>query len=224
VLGVQPLVGSTFPSAFDRTRNFGLVISHGLWTRKFGQDPNIVGRSMTLDGAPGYTIYGVMPRGFSFPTNADLYRSNGISANPAFYLRRDIRDLVVLARLKPNVTFEQARAAFDELGVRLAKEFSATNLGVGFQVTPLRTLYTANVRGYVLLVFGAVLLLPIVACTNVANLLLSRAIARDRDVAIRVAVLRHAILESLVLALPGAVLGWLIASAAVSLLPRFVPV
>jgi hypothetical protein len=67
VLGVQPLVGSTFPAAFDRTRNFGLVISHGLWTRKFGQDPNIVGRSMTLDGAPGYTIYGVMPRGFSFP-------------------------------------------------------------------------------------------------------------------------------------------------------------
>ena len=231
VLGVPPLVGSTFPAAFDRTRNFGLIISHGLWIRKFGQDPNIVGRSMTLDGAPGYTIYGVMPRGFSFPANADLYRSSGISANPAFYLRRDIRDRMVLARLKPDVTLAQARIALDELSVRLARESSTTNLGVDFQVTPLRTLYTANVRAYVLLVFGAVLLLLVVACTNVASLLLSRAIARDRDVAIHVALgagrwqfVRHALLESLVLSVPGAALGWLIANAGVRLLPRFVPV
>ncbi|MGH9371563.1 MAG: ABC transporter permease, partial [Vicinamibacterales bacterium] len=80
VLGVEPLIGATFPPTFDRTRNFGLVISHGLWTRKFGQARDVVGRTMTLDGAPGYTIHGVMPADFNFPSHSDLFRSNGISA------------------------------------------------------------------------------------------------------------------------------------------------
>ena len=73
VLGVEPFVGSTFPASFDRTRSFGLVISHGLWVRKFGEDPNIVGRSITLDGASGCTIYGVMPPAFNFPSSRQLW-------------------------------------------------------------------------------------------------------------------------------------------------------
>ena len=96
VLGIEPMIGTTFPPMLDRSRGFGLVISHGLWQRKFGGDPNIVGRTMTLDGAPGYTIHGVMPPSFAFPTQSDLYRSSGISGDPKCWPARR-RDRMVLA-------------------------------------------------------------------------------------------------------------------------------
>jgi predicted permease len=231
VLGVQPLVGSTFPAAFDRTRNFGLVISYGLWMRMFGGDRNVVGRTMTLDGAPGYTIYGVMPREFNFPSHSDLFRSSGISADPASYLRRDLRDRVVIARLKPGVTIEQTRAVLDGVGARLEREFPATNAGLRFRVTPIREMYSGAVRPYVLLLFGAVALVLIIACANVANLLLSRAIARDREVAIRVAlgaprwrVVRQILVESLVLSAFAVLAGGAIAMWGVGAMTRLVPV
>jgi putative ABC transport system permease protein len=231
VLGVEPMIGATFPPGFDRTRNFGLVISHGLWTRKFAQARDVVGRTMTLDGAPGYTIHGVMPADFNFPSHADLFRSNGISANPAFYLRRDIRDRMVVARLARNVTVEQARSAIDGLARRLEGEYPATNAGVRFRVTPMRDMYSATVRPYVLLLFGAVVLVLFVACFNVANLLLSRAIARDREIALRVAlgatrwqIVSQLLVESLVLAAAGAVVGGALASWGVSVLTSMVPV
>jgi putative ABC transport system permease protein len=231
VLGVEPLVGSTFPGAFDRTRNFGVVISYGLWMRKFGGDPNVVGRTMTLDGAPGYTIYGVMPREFNFPSHSDLFRSNGISAEPASYLRRDLRDRVVVARLKTGVTIEQARGVLDGLGDRLEREFPATNAGLRFRVTPIREMYSGTVRPYVLLLFGAVVLVLLIACANVANLLLSRAIARDREVAIRVAlgaprwrVVRQILVESLVLSALAVAAGGAMAVWGVRAMTTLVPV
>jgi putative ABC transport system permease protein len=231
VLGVEPLVGSTFQAQFDRTRNFGLVISHGLWTRKFGRDPNIVGRTMTLDGAPGYTIYGVMPPEFNFPSHSDLFRSSGISANPLSYQRRDMRDRVVLARLRPEVSVQQARTIIDGLADRLAQEFPATNAGVRFRVTPILEMYTAQARPYVLLLFAAVLLVLVVACANVANLLLSRAIGREKETAVRVAlgggrwrVTRGFLAESLVLAIGGGLVGAAVAFGGVRVLTALVPV
>jgi putative ABC transport system permease protein len=231
VLGVQPLIGSTFPAGFDRTRNFGLVISHGLWVRKFGRDPHIVGRTMTLDGSPGYTIFGVMPPEFNFPSHSDLFRSSGISANQAYYQRRDARDRVVLARLKPGVTADQARSALDTLARRLEHEFPETNAGVRFEVTTLRDMYSATARPYVLLLFGAVVLVLAVACSNVANLLLSRAITRDRETALRAALgagrwraIRQSLAESLVLAFGGTLAGAALALAGVGALTRMVPV
>ena len=231
VLGIEPLVGSTFAPALDRSRGFGLVISYGLWQRKFGGDPNIVGRTMTLDGAPGYTIHGVMPPSFAFPTQSDLYRSSGISADPKYYERRDARDRLVLARLAPGTTIAQARDAIDGLAARLAREFPTSNAGLGFRVTPLRDMYSAHVRPYVLLLFGAVALVLVVACANVANLLLSKAIADERDIAVRVALgasrwrlLRLQLIESLVFAVLGAVGGLAMAALGVRALTAFVPV
>ena len=151
VLGVEPFVGTTFPASFDRTRSFGLVISHGLWVRKFGEDPNIVGRSMTLDGASGYTIYGVTPPAFNFPSHSDLFRSAGIAPDPQSYRRRDVRERYVLARLAPGVGLERARETIDDLARRLEREFPATNAGLSFRVTPLREMYSGRVRPYVLL-------------------------------------------------------------------------
>ncbi|MYJ02748.1 MAG: ABC transporter permease [Acidobacteria bacterium] len=231
LLGIEPLVGSTFPASFDRTRSFGLVISHGLWVRKFNRDPNIVGRSMTLDGAPGYTIHGVMPPAFNFPSHSDLFRSAGIAPDPQSYRRRDVRERYVLARLAPGVGLERARDAIDDLAHRLEREFPATNAGLGFRVTPLREMYSGQIRPYVLLLFGAVALVLAVACANVANLLLSRAIARDREMAVRAAlgagrwrVIRAFLGESIVLALGGAAVGAVLALAGVRVLTRLVPV
>jgi predicted permease len=231
VLGVQPFVGTTFPANLDRARGFGLVISHGLWQRKFGGDPNIVGRTMTLDGAPGYTIHGVMPSGFTFPTQSDLYRSSGISADATYYQRRDARDRFVLARLKPGVTVDQARAAIDALAGRLEREFPASNAGLRFSVMPLRDMYSSQVQAYVWLLFGAVVLVLVVACANVANLLLSKAISDGREMAVRVALgagrgrlLRLQLAESSVFAVLGAAGGLGFATFGVEALARLVPV
>ncbi|MGD9904447.1 MAG: ABC transporter permease [Vicinamibacterales bacterium] len=231
VLGVEPLVGSTFPAVLDRSRGFGLVISHGLWVRKFGRDPNVVGRTMTLDGAPGYTIHGVMPEGFNFPSHSDLFRSSGISANPDYYRNRAMRDRFVLARLRPGVAVGEATAAIDTLARRLEREFPVTNAGVRYQVTPLREMYSGQVRPYVLLLFAAVTLVLAVACVNVANLLLSRAIARERETAVRAALgasrwrlVRPLLAESLVYATLGAGVGAVLAVGGTRLLTRLVPV
>jgi predicted permease len=231
VLGVAPLVGDTFPAALDRTRGFGLVISHGLWERKYGRDPNVVGRSMTLDGAGGYTIHGVMPPGFDFPASSDLFRSSGISPVPASYQRRDLRSMLVIARLRDDVSLAQARDAVAALGRRLEQEFPATNGGLSFQVTPLADMYSGAIRPYVLLLSAAAGLQLLIACANVANLLLSRAVAQSRELAVRTALgagrarlVRQVLTESVVLSVLGGLLGVPVALAGVRLFRRLVPV
>jgi putative ABC transport system permease protein len=231
VLGVMPAVGGSFPATFDRTRNFGLVISHGLWTRRFGADPGIVGRTMTLDGAPGYTIYGLMPAEFTFPSHSDLFRSSGIASDPSYYGRRDVRGMMVVARLSEGTGVAQAQAAIDALARRLEREFPETNGGLRFSVVPLRDLYSATVRPYVWMLFAAVMLVLLIACANVANLMLSRAMNRAREVAVRAAlgatrwqVVRQQLVEALILSACGGLVGVVISSWAVTIITRMVPV
>jgi putative ABC transport system permease protein len=231
ILGITPLVGTTFPADADRSRRFELVISHGLWTRRFGRDPNIVGRTMTLDGAPGYYIHGVLPEGANFPANSDLFRSAGISEAGLAYQRRDVRGRLGLVRLKPDVSIAQARAELDSLARRLAVEHPATNAGLGFRVLPLRDLYAGDVRPYLRLLFAAVALVLVVACANVVNLLLSRAIARDRELAVRTALgagrwrlIQQQLVESVTLALAGGVVGLAFAWAGIRVITGMVRV
>lgn len=214
VLGVAPRAGAAWTDTEDRTRGFNVVISHGLWQRRFGGATDIVGRTMTLDGSPGYTILGVMPPGFAFPLRADLYRSHGIAPEPEAYEDRSDRNLWGVARLRDGVTLAQASAALAEAARRIERDFPATNTGITWTARPLRDLYVGATRPYLLLLVGAVALVLLVVTINVATLQLMRAVGREREVAVRLAlgasrgvVLRLAILEGVVLATGGAVLG-----------------
>jgi putative ABC transport system permease protein len=229
VLGVAPRLGAPWPELLDRTRDFKLVISHELWQRRFGGDPQILGRTMTLDGAPGYTIVGVMPPGFAFPVRSDLYRSHGIASAAATYEDRGNRNGWAVARLRRGVTVDQARRTLAGLAARLEAESPATNTGVTYRVTPLRDLYVGDVRPYLLLVLAAVSLVLLVASGNVANLLLARVFAREREIGMRVALgasrwsaVRLLLVESVVLAALAGALGLLLAVVGVRALTALV--
>jgi putative ABC transport system permease protein len=184
---------------------------------------------MTLDGAEGYEIVGVAPPNLNFPSRSDLFRSSGINANPASYESRDRRYLSLVARLQPRVSYAQAQDGLDRLASRLEREFPASNAGIRFRATPLRDLYVGNVRPYLLLLLGGVAFVLLLACTNVANLLLAKAIGRQRDLAVRSALgasratlVSQMLLESSLLAGAGAIAGIGVAAAAIRLLTTVV--
>ncbi len=234
VLGTPIAIGEPWPEVLDRSRDFKVVISHGLWQRRFGGRRDILGTSMTLDGAPGYTVVGVTPPGFAFPLRADVYRSNGIAPEPSAYEDRGARSRWGLGRLKDGVTIAQVQLALAGLATDLAREFPATNTGITYRVVPVRDLYVGNARPYLLLILAAVALVLLVACSNVANLLLTRALGREREVSVRLAlgarrrvVLRGLLVESVVLATLAAIigvgLGWLSLRALTALIRLDMP-
>ena len=229
VLGMPPVLGGTWPDAYDRSRHFSVVISDGLWRRRFGRDPSVLKRTLTLDGAEGYEIVGVAPPNLTFPSRSDLFRSIGIAADPATYERRDRRYVWLVARLHGSVTYAQAQGALDRLALRLERTYPSTNTAIGFRVTPLRDLYVGNVRPYLVLLAGGVGFVLLLACANVTNLLLSMAVGRRRDLAVRLALgatrvdlVRQLFAESLLLAVLGAVAGAGVAALGVRLLTTVV--
>jgi predicted permease len=213
-LGVPLLHGGLWPESYDLERNFGVILTYDFWMRRFGGDPNVLGHKITLDAAPFYVIHGVAPQGFNFPGNVQFFRSIAINERMPNYKDRDARNVYAVARLKPGVSYEQARAELDAFSRRMAETYPNINAGLSFTLKPLRDLYAGDVRPYLWLLLAAVGFVLLIACANVINLLLARSLAREREIAIRTALgagrsrlIRQLLTESLLLAVVGGLAG-----------------
>jgi predicted permease len=222
LLGVKPVIGRLFVPGEDEVGAAPIVlISAGLWKRKFGSSPEIVGRSITLDGA-GYTIVGVIPAEFDLLTrsfrNGEVYVPIGQWKNNFLLNRGAGLGIHGIGRLKPGVSIEQARADMDEVTRNLIAAYPDTDKGIGAAVFPLKQDMLGDVKPFLLLLLGAVCFVLLIACVNVANLLLARSTSRNREFAIRAALgagkgrlIRQLLTESMLLGIVGGGLGLLLA-------------
>ena len=234
--GVSPIAGRTFGSRDGRPDGADVaVIGAGVWRRRFNADPGIVGTRLLLDGKP-YTLIGVMPPAFTFPTDALLAQGQRLTRDVEVWTPLELKGgdrsgafLQVVARLKPDVTIDQAQHQMSNVA-RAIDQQVASNRGLGVGIVSLRQWLVRDVRTLLLVLAGAVGFLLLITCTNVANLLLGRADARQREVAIRAALgsgtwrlVRQLLTESVVLSLLGGLAGLLVAVWGVEWAVSFVP-
>ena len=220
VLGVSPALGRTFRQDEDLPKqNNVVVLTHGMWQRRFGGDPQILGRTITLSGEPS-TVIAVMPEEFYFPNRTtEFWRPLGL--NPANATRGG-HFLATIARVKNGVTFDQADAEMRGIAARLAQQYPATNRDESAETIGLRESIVGPARSILYTLLAAVGIVVLIACANVANLLLVRASVREKEIAIRAAmgasrrrIVAQVLSEGIVLALTGGVLGVLLAYLAV---------
>jgi putative ABC transport system permease protein len=238
ILGVQPAVGRTFVPEEDRygARHVAIV-SHELWQQRLGGDPGVVGRSITLDGE-AYQVIGVLPATFQSPEEIS-------QRQPMLFVVPDCwpPDILqnrgehydhAIARLKPGASLAQAQSEMQTIGARLAKAYPATNAKIALGVAPLGADMARRVRTAMLVMLGAVGLVLLIACANVANLLLARSAGRGREIAVRLAmgasrgrIVRELLVESAMLAALGCALGLLLGvwtrGLLVSIAPKNIP-
>ncbi len=239
VLGTKPLLGRTFTPGEDEIGGAPIaVISEGLWQRKFTSTPDIIGKLVTLDGR-GFTIVGVIPASFhfalgNFGSQRDIYAPVGQWNNNLLNSRGAGLGFHGIGRLKPGVTIEQASADMAQVSRNLAAAFPDTNKGTMAKLIPLKQWTVGGIRPFLLVLLAGVGFVLLIACVNVANLLLARSAARTREFAIRAAmgasqsrVLRQLLTESIALGLVGGAFGLLLAAwgtrAALGILPTALP-
>ena len=231
MLGFKAAHGRLFTADEDISgRPATAILSYGMWARYFGSDPKVIGRAITINGQP-YEVVGIMPQSFALPREvlptlygaeqAEVLLPFPLTANAAEV--RGHEDYNIIGKLKPGVSLEQARAEMATITARLRHDFPEVypaNGGLTFTIVLLREQVVGNVRRTLFILLGAVGFVLLIACANVANLLLSRAVARQREIAVRTAVgasagriMRQLLTESVLLAVCGGVLGVLLAIA-----------
>jgi putative ABC transport system permease protein len=234
LLRAKPILGRVFTAEEDKPgANSVILLSHGLWQRRFGGDPNIIGREIDLGGKT--TVVGVMPAGFQFPIS-DEKQDYWEPLFSAAFMTKEIREeranrfLQVIARMKPGVTVEQAKADLDLLSRQIEQQSPQSNTNLTFNAVSMHEDITRDYRTALLVMLGAVGLVLFIACANVANLLLARAAARQKEVAIRMAlgasrkrIAGQLLTESILLSFAGAVAGLLLASWGMDLLVAYGP-
>jgi putative ABC transport system permease protein len=230
ILGIAPMLGRAFrPEEDDPESELVVMISHSLWQRRFGGESGVLGRPITLGDSPA-TVIGVLPPDFIFPLIPDPEIFVPLRIDASNSCGRGCVTLRVIARLEPGVDLSRARVDLEGVAQRLEREYPEDNRGVGVNLVPLHQQVVGRIRPALLALLGAVAFVLLIACANVASLMLARAVEREKEVATRMAMgasrmrlLRQLLTESLILAAFGASLGIVIALWGVDVLMTLVP-